>query len=154
MTPKEQTIEHLKNLKDSLSFDEIEKEIYDLNKANQVWKNKTGRWFFGFAGVFAIISFLTLSEIFTPFDKWVYQVKTEKLTFDLKYIHGLIYGIWLLVPPLWFLYEYVWLFDDKFKLKSNHQADFKFTQELASKFWASLLILFGLILYMKYGYKP
>jgi hypothetical protein len=59
MTEKERVIEQLKNLDDSVSFEEIEKAVYKLNP-NPVWKNLKGRWFFSLAGIFAVISFLVL----------------------------------------------------------------------------------------------
>jgi hypothetical protein len=64
-----------------------------------------------------------------------------------------IYGVWTIVPPAWFLVEYSLLFPKERKLDPNQTADLKYTQELAGKFWAGVLLILGALLFLKYGQK-
>jgi hypothetical protein len=65
----------------------------------------------------------------------------------------LIYGVWTVIPPAWFLYEYSIVFPQDRKLDANQTADLKYTQELAGKFWAGVLLILGALLFLKYGQK-
>lgn len=154
-TPKLSPLQQVKNrvdslLKDStatnLSFSQIEDKIYELN-TEKVWHNVPGRWFFVVAAIFAAISLRIMSRGL--------KVENGKLKQPTKISiwDGVIYAIWIVAPPLWFLGEYVWMFDDKYKMHSDYNNDMRLVQELASKVWGALFVLFGSILYLKYAYK-
>jgi hypothetical protein len=142
---KDKAIKNIENLSSDATYEDILKAIESANIGN-VWRNKRGRWFFAISGIFSLISLFILTRGI--------EITNGVLNTPIKHICEIdcyIYGTWLIFPPLWFLYEYVWEFDDYLKLEPKSHSDFKFTQELASKFWAALLILFGLIIYIKYG---
>jgi hypothetical protein len=60
------------------------------------------------------------------------------------------YFAWTILPPVWFLFEYVCLFSDDDKLDSDKVEDLKYVHELAGKVWAALVVLLSVILYLKY----
>lgn len=146
LSPKQQIKNRIDSLSDTLSFSQIEDKIYELN-TEKVWHNVPGRWFFGVAGLFAIISLIIMLQGI--------KVKEGKLVQPTKISlwDGVIYAIWIVAPPLWFLFEYVWMFDDKYKMHSDYNNDVRLVQELASKVWGALFVLFGSVLYLKYAYK-
>jgi hypothetical protein len=161
LSPKNEAIEELSKLKEDATFEDISNLIYNLDKENQVWISEIGRKVFTVAGVFAVLSLVILLSDWCK--NWGYEVCLDKakLISDCKdadklklpYFHGIIYAGWVIGPPIWFFYEYVWHFPAKLKMSSKHRDELKLTQELASKVWAALIIIFGAILYLKYGQK-
>lgn len=147
MTDKQKVINALVKLPDDVSFEKIEDEVYELSP-NKIWKNKKRYRFYIFTGFFAVFSLIVLLENMEP----VIRDNDNKVKV-IEWGDAIVYSMWLLGPPLWFLFEYICDFEDKYKARSVQQTDFKFTYELASKVWAALLILFGLILYVHYGQK-
>ena len=78
---------------------------------------------------------------------------TTKIFYD--YIDLIIYGLWIIVPPLFFLFEYVYLFgkDEKNRLDPIQREDLKYCQDLGSKIWAAIAVFFSILLFVKYGIK-
>ncbi len=103
-----------------------------------VWKSKIGRPLFIIASLFVIFTIITITYFFDD----------KKLT---KYLDLILFCTWTIAPPVWFLYEYVKNFPDEYKLNPHMLADYKVTQELASKIWASVVVIITAIFYLKYG---
>jgi hypothetical protein len=61
------------------------------------------------------------------------------------------YAFWVIVPPSWFFIEWVWLFDSKGDAHRLNQ--FKTTIEIAQKFWAAILVLLALEIFLLYKLK-
>jgi hypothetical protein len=126
-------IEDEKSLNDILSF---------INDRNKLWVNKGGRIFFAlsiisaFAFLFYLVSGYDTGKDLTP-------AKRNNSDF-------IIYAVWALATPAWFLLEYNWIFPDHLKFNASVNADFKYTQELSNKFWIALLVIFSSILYTQY----
>lgn len=146
MISKKQIQEHLDGLPETATPEEIKNALLPLlakeKEERKIWENKKGRWFFVVASVACVVSFLLL---------YLYRHDYEPGFIKLQ--DAIIYGLWLIVPPVWFLAEYIWIFPEKYKFDDDQLTDFKYVQSLASKFWAAVLILFGIILYYKYGGK-
>ena len=53
-------------------------------------------------------------------------------------------AFWTLAPALWFAIEYHWIYPT-FRDPNVNLADFKYGQEVASKFWAGVVALVGAI---------
>ena len=58
-----------------------------------------------------------------------------------KMLLVVFYFGWLLLPPIWFLWEY----HKKKYFRPGEFEHFKYSQELASKFWAAILIALFII---------
>lgn len=71
------------------------------------------------------------------------------------YLDIILYISWLIGPPMFFLFEYVYLFGKNplNRLDKEQVDDLKYTQELGSKIWTALSICFGILLYVRYGFK-
>jgi hypothetical protein len=52
-----------------------------------------------------------------------------------------------------FAYEYNWQFPDEAKFDPNQMQDMQYTQSVAQRCWAGILILFGVLLFLKYNVK-
>ncbi|MCR8560382.1 hypothetical protein KXD93_22200 [Mucilaginibacter sp. BJC16-A38] len=65
----------------------------------------------------------------------------------------IIYGLWIIGPPCFFLYEYTFIFgkDDKNRLNSAQRDDIKYCQDLGAKIWAAVAVLLSILLTIKYG---
>lgn len=137
---------HLETLSDSLTFRQVEDDIYKLNP-EKVWKSKPGICFFLTIGVLAFLSSVLMLKGL--------RIKEGKLIQPKRvyWWDGFIYAFWVVAPPLWFLIEYIWLFDDKYKMHSDYSNDVKFVQDLGRNAWAALFVLHSSILYLKYAYK-
>jgi hypothetical protein len=107
----------------------------------KVWKSRWGRIVFIGSIVLAIFTILKMTNCFNL------QHPDTPTPFDL-----IAYFAWTILPPSWFLLEYVWLFPDKDKLNSDKVADLKYAHELAGKIWAALVVLISVLLYLKYGH--
>jgi len=64
-----------------------------------------------------------------------------------KVYQAIVLGAWTLLPPIWFWYEYFFLFRDAFpKANSDELDQFKYGQDFSSKIWLAavsvLLILY------------
>ena len=55
-------------------------------------------------------------------------------------------AFWAVVPPIWFWYEYYWIY---LRLDENQQGSFeglRYGQQLATAIWASMLVVQGIVL--------
>lgn len=146
-TPKQKTIEMISNLDDNISIEAIHKAVSELDKS--VWKNTVPKTVFIVTGLFALATFIYfVATSFTVKGTFTKEVTKETKIILLDYF---LYTLWTIVPPSYFLWEYLKLFP--YKLDSGQVADIKYTQELSSKIWAALLFAFGILLYSKYGVK-
>jgi hypothetical protein len=135
---KQELIQKLSELGDTESAEELKKatDAFLFPKA-KVWKGNL-RTLLMFTSFFLAAAMLVL-------------------LIDLSYQNNIIpvgfllaYAAWVIVPPTWFLFEYVWIFPDDAKMDPNKAADMKYTQELAGKIWAALVVLIGAGLYLVY----
>ncbi|SDF14843.1 hypothetical protein SAMN05216464_113120 [Mucilaginibacter pineti] len=65
----------------------------------------------------------------------------------------IIYGIWIIGPPCFFLIEYTYIFgaDDKNRMNSAQRDDIKYCQDLGAKIWAAVAVFLSILLTIKYG---
>ena len=63
------------------------------------------------------------------------------------YWYSRVYGFWVIAPPIWFFFEYNFIFK---KVHSNLEL-LKYGQDVAQKFWAALLVLLAGIGYFKWN---
>jgi hypothetical protein len=62
----------------------------------------------------------------------------------IKVAQAIVLGLWILVPPLWFWFEYFFLYKDKTTSKVNLEG-FKHGQDQSAKIWLALItVLAGL----------
>ncbi len=148
LTEKQQALNIIQNLDNSVTISEIQLKIAKIDKT--VWKNPIPKWVFNLIGIVAGVNFMYL----------FISVCTENFCVP-KYSHSyniiklvdiLFYSCWAIGVPFYFFIEYLILFPHK--LDKDQLADLNYTQTLASKVWAALLLIFGLFLYMKYGVRP
>jgi hypothetical protein len=115
------------------------KKIEPTTAKTKVWKSPWGRIVFTLSILLAVFTILQVTNYFHL------EASATIAPFDL-----VAYFAWTMLPPAWFLYEYVWLFSDADKLDPNKVSDLKYVHELAGKVWASLVVLLSVILYLKY----
>lgn len=66
----------------------------------------------------------------------------------------LVFCLWAIGPPLWFLFEYAWVYSTKnYKINQSYFDDFKYTQGLAANVWIAVFVVNAFILFIKYGKK-
>lgn len=129
-TAKNQLIEKLAALNDDVSLKDIKKtvaEFYIAHSADpdqRVWKSPIGRRVFIGSMILAVISLFLI-------------VSFPKCT----YLALGLYAGWTILPPCWFLYEYVWIFPDYLKFDSDQFGDLKYTHETVGKIWAGLVVV-------------
>jgi hypothetical protein len=121
------------------------KSIYDKAaiKNAEVWKSPIPKNYFITAGVLAFITFCIILG--------TYICKVKKDFNLMQIVNYSLYFVWAMGPPSFFFYEYMWKFP--YKSDANQLADLKYTHELASKIWAALLVVFGILLYSMYGVR-
>jgi|ERR1043165_2258656 hypothetical protein len=120
----------------------------DLNKP---YRSPLKKWYlFALIMVLVILSCLKFIQELPCCCKLIFPVFGQKGNyydgFDL-----ILYGLWVIVPPAFFMWEYAFKFDDAYKLSGKHLEDFKHSQELASKIWAAISVFFAILLFVKYG---
>lgn len=128
-------------LSDNTQIDDIYNKV--IQKTPAVWKSPIPKHFFTISGILAFITFVVIVSTY------IFKFKAELE--PMKMINYFLYFIWAMGPPSFFFYEYMWKFPHK--LDANQMADLKYTHELASKIWAALLVVFGVLLYTMYGMK-
>ena len=134
-------------------IEEIKRKIYQDELNEEPWKTPFGNWLF----LVALILFLLFSVSKLLMIKslwWDSKIKSpNEINYDVADV--LIYSLWLIGPPVFFLVEYVFLFGRNRgnRLKSSHVDDLKYRQDLASKIWAAIVVCFTALLYLKYGWK-
>ena len=151
LSHKRQAIKVIELLDDKISMEEIHKSIAKLDKS--VWRNPIPGVVFVLVGLAAFATFVYFivsnfeSGRFKIIDPREFRESNNKIIlFDY-----LLYAFWTIIPPSYFLWEYLRIFP--YKLDPSQLADIKYTQELSSKIWAALLFIFGIILYCKYGFR-
>ena len=70
------------------------------------------------------------------------QCFNKELSESWKFILTLIYFLWILSPPIWFLCEY----HQNNYINAEEFEQFKYSQELASRLWAAILLALFIIL--------
>jgi hypothetical protein len=96
----------------------------------------------------SILQFLHMTPFSSPSSHLVNKCEPG-IFFDR--IDIFLYGLWIIGPPLFFLFEYAYIFEPDAKNKEAQFEEFKYSQELASKIWAALAVLFSIILKNMYG---
>lgn len=148
-TVKQKIISYLEELDENATLTDIETQVQlflkisnsvTTHREKKVWTSAIGRTIFV---VSILLAFYTIVEITDKFNLYHHET--------VSYFDVIAYCAWTVIPPAWFLFEYVWLFPAKSKLDSNELADLKYTHELASKIWAGLVVLITAVLYLKYG---
>jgi hypothetical protein len=145
--PKQQVIQMIETLDENISMDGIIKAISGSPRA--VWKNPVPKWVFISTGLAAFATFIYF--VVGNYDSNGKFETAKEASSKIVLFDYLLYAIWTIIPPSYFLWEYLRLFPHK--LDSNQMADLKYTQELSSKIWAALLFAFGILLYSKYGVR-
>lgn len=123
-------------------------------KAEELWSTpfvkKTEFWV-----ILAFLIVITITKfcIKHPFLDSGVPPKDAPKNYD--YLDLVFYGLWLVGPPSFFLYEYVFYFGKKSsnRLDPKQAADIKYCQDLAGKIWAGLAVFFSILLLAKYGIK-
>ncbi|HEX2207771.1 MAG TPA: hypothetical protein VHG93_08810, partial [Longimicrobium sp.] len=59
-----------------------------------------------------------------------------------------VYAIWIVLVPLWFLAEHA--FFVKGQSLPTRRDRFRYNQELAQKFWAAVVLIFGILILIKF----
>lgn len=131
---KSELINELNSLKEPASLSDIQK-LTSKFFSTKMWESKVGRKAFLYAVILATITLFLITTLHSKI-------------FDI-----VAYGLWTIVPPSWFMYEYTWLFPDEARFDSNQLSDLKYKHELAGKIWGGLVLLITAVLYLKYGQK-
>ncbi|WP_035644161.1 hypothetical protein [Flavobacterium sp. ASV13] len=124
----------------------------NISESNpKLWFSLIGRIIFTLS---IVALFFTLWEITNSFN--LKNIHTELNCIEgCKEVHYKIFDViaycaWTIGPPVWFMFEYVWLFPKKYKFDSDQLNDLKYVHELGSKVWAAFVICITVILYIKY----
>jgi hypothetical protein len=147
-TDKQKALNIIQNLDDSATISEIHLKIAEIDKT--VWKNPMSQWFFISIGILAVSTFLFFFISICTENFCI--AKYSHCYNIIKLVDIFVYSCWAIGVPAFFFFEYIKIFP--YKLDSNQLADLKYTQELASKIWAALLLIFAFFLLIKYNVKP
>jgi hypothetical protein len=63
------------------------------------------------------------------------------------------YAVWVLGVPLWFLFDYSVLFVHKSESDAHLFARFKYSHELAQKFWAGVILVLSVLIITKFNVR-
>jgi hypothetical protein len=120
-----------------------------------VWKNPFGKLMFGVSTLVVIFSILYVLELFPtiPLLNNTKKFVTGNKVKEIKIGDLFIYIFWVVVPPFFFLIEYLYFFPDQYKVDSEQLTDLKYTQELSAKVWAGLILVLSAILFLRYDFK-
>jgi hypothetical protein len=71
------------------------------------------------------------------------------------FLNIILYGIWVVGPPVIFLIEYTMIFgrNEDNRMNPRQCEDLKYCHELAGKIWAGVGVFLSVILLIKYGIK-
>jgi hypothetical protein len=114
---------------------------------NLIWRNKHGRFWSVLSVSLALVSLLSIVLDWAPFSY------VEKGCSRVNVFSIALYLFWSLAPPIWFFVEYNYVFPDDRKVVDKTRDDLKYTQELAAKMWAALLLVLSVLLLLRYGIK-
>ena len=118
---------------------------------DKLWFSLIGRIFF-LLSILAL--FFTLWKITNSFN--LQNIHTELHCKEgCKDIHYNFFDVfaycaWTIIPPIWFMFEYVWLFPKRYKFDTHQLNDLKYVHELGNKVWVAFVICITIILYIKY----
>jgi hypothetical protein len=126
------------------------------NKKKRLWRSPLGaRWVVTLVLILLIATFI---KFITPcpvlIRKYFYFSESHKsVLYDLFDL--ILYGCWLIIPPVFFLIEYVFIFDkdETRRMDEDQLSDMKYVQDLASKVWAAVGVFFSIMLLLKYGIR-
>ena len=122
-----------------------------MHSRNVVWRSTWGKFFSALTLLLVPLSLASVLLDYAPLGRTVFPLGgAGHPGRAVNILDIVIYGVWTVVPPAWFFLEYAWLFPDPAKVIAASMEDMKYTQELASKFWAGLLVLFSILLLLKY----
>ena len=141
ITKKQALIDALQKLGEGAAPDLIKQTVNSFYPDESVTVSKTWTSPVGRA-VFTISIFLGFLSLFLI---WKYH--------DCKELMLTIYGAWTIGPPVWFLYEYVWLFPERLRHDSVEFGDLKYVHELSGKIWAGLVVVMTAILIVSYKFS-
>lgn len=120
----------------------------------RLWKSPLGKpSFIGFVLFLLLLTILKLISSVTFIDRELALEPNNPIHYDLFDL--LLYGIWLIGPPVVFLVEYTYIFgeDDSRRMNEKEVADLKYCHELAGKIWAGVSVFLGIVLLIRYGIK-
>ena len=121
---------------------------------SNLWRSPLGKlWFLILVLVLLSLTILKLNSSLIFVDREFVVDKTQTVHYDLFDL--LLYGLWLIGPPVLFLVEYVYIFGrvESRRLDEKQVADLKYCQELAGKIWAGVSVFLGIILLIRHGIK-
>ena len=120
----------------------------------KLWRSPLGKpWFLITTLIILLLTILKLNSSLTFFPRELLVDGKPPIKYDLFDI--LLYGGWLIGPPLFFLIEYVFIFgkDESRRLDDKQVADLKYCHELAGKIWAGVSVFLGILLLTKHNIK-
>ncbi len=127
----------------------------EKEKAKKLWCTPFGKRLKFWITLACLIA-ITITKFctnYTVLDSGIESTSSLKNHYD--YLDLVFYGLWLVGPPLFFLYEYVFYFgkDPSYRLDSAQTADIKYCHDLGSKIWGGLAVFLSILLLVKYGIK-
>ena len=123
-------------------------------KDNRLWRSPLGqKWFIMLVLISLLLTILKINSHFSFIPKVYATLDCKNISYD--FFDLIMYGTWLIGPPLFFLIEYVYIFggDEKRRLDSDQVTDLKYCHDLASKIWAGVGVFLGIMLLIRYGIK-
>jgi hypothetical protein len=105
-------------------------------------------------GTLIDVAVATGAVLFVASLAYAFKVRKDTMSGDVEEAHArprgyMLIGAWVLVPPLWFFFEFTWLhpniFDD-----STEFARVKYAQELARNVWLAFVVVLAAILGVKW----
>ena len=125
----------------------------DFNE-NKLWRSPLGaKWFIVLVMIALILTIIKFYSSVSFITK-TYQTSGDKeISYD--FFNLIMYGCWLIGPPLFFLIEYTFIFgkDENRRMDPIQVADLKYCHDLASKVWAGVGVFLSMMLLVKYGIK-
>src|SRR4051812_16852760 len=109
------------------------------SKTPELWKSPLGHVPFIVSVMILLILTILKYASNLNFIRASYEIsKDKKVEYDI--FNVILYGAWVIVPPLIFLIEYVFIFgkDESRRLDRDQCADIKYCHDLASKIWAGV----------------
>ncbi len=120
----------------------------------KLWRQKPAQRVF--LVIVVVILFGTILK-FSSDTIWICKIyKTpEGKEIHYDFMNVVLYGLWLIGPPLFFLIEYVFIFgkNEANRMDTIQIEDIKYCQDLGSKIWGGISVFLGILLLIKYGIK-
>lgn len=131
----------------------LKQKISENALGEKLWTSPYGNLKF-LTAVIALLALSAAKLAFKEMASWdCLQITQNGKTFNVLDI--VIYFLWLVGPPIFFLFEYTYLFgkNQNNRLDSLQTADIKYCQELGGKVWAAVVVCFSIILFIRYDLK-